>query len=126
MTVLSYQEFLQTASRVLHDPHYVDRRNAVLVVNFERLSDLDGVLGYTTVDEIVRQVAGRLGDALNSTDLIGTTGRNQICCLLVDLLTDGHAMLAAHKILRILTPPFLLGERRIILSPRIGVSLSNQ
>lgn len=126
MTALSYQEFLQTASRILHDPHNVDRRNAVLVVNFERLSDLDGVLGYTTVDEILRQVAGRLGDALNSTDLIGTTGRNQICCLLIDLLTDGHAMLAAHKILRILTPPFLLGERRIILSPRIGVSLNNQ
>lgn len=126
MTVFAYQDFLQTASHILHDPQHIEQRHAVLIVNFERLSRLDGVLGFTTVDEIIRQAAGRLGDALNSEDLVGVTGRYQICCLLVNLLTDAHAMLAAHKILRLLKPPFILGKRNVILSPRIGIALSSQ
>lgn len=126
MTALAYQDFLQTASRMLLDSHYIDRRNAVLIVNFERLFKLDGVVGYAAVDEIIRQASERLGVALNSGDLVGVTGRYQISCLLANLLTDAHAMLAAHKILRILQSPFLLGKRNFILSPRIGVALNNQ
>lgn len=102
MTALSYHDFLQAASRMLLNPHHTDRHHAVLIVNFERLSRLDGILGFATVDEIVRQAAERLGNALNSEDLVGVTGRYQICCLLTNLLTDAHAMLAAHKILRLL------------------------
>jgi EAL domain-containing protein (putative c-di-GMP-specific phosphodiesterase class I)/GGDEF domain-containing protein len=126
MTILVYQDFLQTASRMLLEPHHIERRHAVLIVNFERLSRLDGVLGFTTVDEIVRQAAERLGDALNSGDLVGVTGRYQISCLLANLLTDAHAMLAAHKILRLLKPSIKLGKQNIMLSPRIGVALSSQ
>jgi EAL domain-containing protein (putative c-di-GMP-specific phosphodiesterase class I)/GGDEF domain-containing protein len=126
MTVFAYQDFLQTASHILHDPQHIEQRQAVLIVNFERLSRLDGILGYTAVDEIIRQAAKRLGDALNSEDLVGVTGRYQICCLLANLLTDAHAMLAAHKILRLLKPPFILGKRNVILSPHIGVALSSQ
>lgn len=126
MTALSYHDFLQAASRMLLNPHHTDRHHAVLIVNFERLSRLDGILGFATVDEIVRQAAERLGNALNSEDLVGVTGRYQICCLLTNLLTDAHAMLATHKILRLLKPPFLMGMRNVILSPRIGVALSSQ
>lgn len=126
MTALNYQDFLQTASRKLIDLHSIDRRHAVLIINFERLSKLDGILGFATVDDLMRQASERLRHALNSGDLVGVTGRYQICCLLADLLTDGHAMLAAHKILRTLKPSFLLDKRNVILSPRIGVALSNQ
>ena len=126
MTTLTYQDFLHTASRLLVDPQIIDRRNAVLIVNFERLSKLDGVLGFAKVDEVMQQASKRLENALNSGDLVGVTGRYQICCLLTNLLTDAHAMLAAHKILRVLKPSFLLGKRNVILSPRIGVALSSQ
>lgn len=126
MTVLAYQDFLQTASQRLGDPHHINRRNAILIVNFERLAVLDGVLGFTVVDDIIRKISWQLRDSLHSGDLVGVTGRYQISCLLVDLLTDAHAMLAAHKILRILMPPFVLGRRNIILAPHIGVALSNE
>jgi EAL domain-containing protein (putative c-di-GMP-specific phosphodiesterase class I)/GGDEF domain-containing protein len=126
MTVFAYQDFLQIASRKLSDPSGLGRPGALLLVNFERLVELDGVLGFVTVDEIMRKISGQLKDALNTGDLVGITGRYQICCLLINLLTDAHAMLAAHKILRVLTPPFVLDRRNIILAPRIGVALSNK
>lgn len=125
MTVLAYQDFLQTASQKLCDPHNIDQRNAVLIVNLERLAELDGVIGFAIVDEIMRKISWQLKESLNPGDLVGVTGRYQICCLLVDLLTDAHAMLAAHKILRVLTPPVELGGRNIILAARIGVAVNN-
>lgn len=124
-TVLVYQDFLQSAAQKLRDPTLIDRRNAVLIVNFERLAELDGILGFAVVDTILAQVSHQLKAALNPEDLVGTTGRYQISCLLSDLLTDAHAMLAAHKILRVLALPFVLDRRNIILAPRIGVALKN-
>jgi len=125
MTILAYQHFLQQASQKLRDERQLGRRNAVLIINFERLIELDGVLGFTIVDNTLQQIAQQLRDALNPDDLVGITGRHQICCLLVDLLTDAHAMLAAHKILRILTPPFVLDRKNIILAPRLGVAVNS-
>ncbi|SNX61047.1 EAL domain, c-di-GMP-specific phosphodiesterase class I (or its enzymatically inactive variant) [Nitrosomonas ureae] len=125
MTILAYQHFLQQASQRLRDEYQLGRRNAVLIINFERLIELDGILGFTIVDNTLQQIAQQLRNALNPDDLVGITGRYQICCLLVDLLTDAHAMLAAHKILRILTPPFVLDRKNIILAPRLGVAVNN-
>ncbi len=123
--VLSYQDFMQIASKTLDDQkNAADCRSAILIINFERLAELDGVLGFAMVDDIIRRSAEWLRNAMNSEDLVGITGRYQISCLLIGLLSDAHAMLAAHKALRILSPPFLAGKRSIILSPRIGVSLS--
>lgn len=120
--MLSYQDFLRTASQALHELHGGSRKNALLIVDFERLTELDGILGYRAVDEILQLVAERIGDALNSEDIVGATGRYQIGCLLVNLLTDNHAILAAHKILRILAQPFTRNNRRIILTSCIGVA----
>ncbi|MBS0299056.1 MAG: EAL domain-containing protein [Proteobacteria bacterium] len=125
MTVLAYQSFLKIASQKLHEAHSSNFRKAVLIVNFERLAELDGVLGFTVVDNMLQQIAAQLKSALNPEDLVGITGRYQLCCLLADLLTDAHAMLAAHKIIRILAQPFAFGRRNIILAPRIGVALQN-
>ncbi|PSJ18624.1 putative bifunctional diguanylate cyclase/phosphodiesterase [Nitrosomonas supralitoralis] len=126
MNPFAYQHFLQQAAQTLHDENQLGRRNAVLIINFERLTELDGVLGFTVVDNILQQIAQQLGDALNPGDLVGITGRYQIACLLVDLLTDAHAMLAAHKILRIMAPPFVLDRKNIILAPRLGVALNSE
>ncbi|QOJ24556.1 MAG: EAL domain-containing protein [Gammaproteobacteria bacterium] len=125
MTVLAYQSFLIKASQKLNDAHPSNFRKAVLIVNFERLAELDGVLGFTVVDDMLQQIAAQLRSALNPGDLVGITGRYQLCCLLANLLTDAHAMLAAHKIIRILAQPFAFGRRSIILAPRIGVALQN-
>lgn len=126
MTALSYQDFLQVASRKLCDPNNLGQHNALLLVNFERLAELDGVLGFNAVDAVVRQISSQVKDALSAESLVGITGRYQICCLLVELLSDAHAILAAHKILRILMLPVVLDKRNITLAPRIGVALSNK
>ncbi len=125
MTILSYQDFLQTANHVLLAPESASGRSAMLVIEFERLPELDGVLGHRVVDEIVGQAARTIRQALNPADMVGMTGRHQVTCLLADLLTDEHARLAAYKLLRTLVQPVLLNEHRINLFCRIGIATKN-
>ena len=124
MTILDYPGFLQAAATKLARFSGGNQHHAFLLVNLERLAELDGVLGFARVDEIMQKVSQQLQQSLNVEDLLGITGRYQICCLLIDLLSDAHAVLAAHKILRILTPPFVIGRQNILLAPRIGVTSS--
>lgn len=126
MSVLTYQDFLPAAARRLSNPRHPSNRHAVLIVSLERFPELDGILGFAIVDEIMQQVSRQLKNALNPEDLVGITGRYQITCLLIDLPTNGHAMLAAHKILRILTPPFALARQKVMLAPCIGVAQSSE
>jgi len=126
MTLYAYQNFLRMASNTLTDANIAAHNSALIVVNFEGLPELDGVLGYIEVDEILFRLTNVVRDALNTTDLVGPSGRYQICCLLSNLLTSNHAVLAAHKILRLFTlQPYLSNDRRITLLPRIGVALNN-
>ncbi|HNP26110.1 MAG TPA: diguanylate cyclase, partial [Nitrosomonas sp.] len=125
MTIYSYQDFLQTASAALSDANNANAHSAVVVVNLEGLPELDGILGYTEVDAILGQLVQQVRTALNATDIIGPSGRYQICCLLADLLTDNHALLAAHKILRVFAAPLQFNKRRITLLPRIGIALNS-
>ncbi|MFZ1712072.1 MAG: GGDEF domain-containing phosphodiesterase [Nitrosomonas sp.] len=125
MTILSYPDFLQTTSRILLESQNVPRHNAILLIEFERLPELDGVLGYRVVDDLVGQAAGMIRHALNPQDIVGTVGRYQITCLLTDLLTDEHASLAASKIMRVLAQPLLLNEHRINLFSRIGIAIKH-
>lgn len=124
MQALSYPDFLQAIDGILHESREGGRHCAALVVDFEGLADLDGVLGYAVVDDIVDHGASRLVEALQPSDLVGMVGRHQLACLLHDVPGEGHAVLAAHKALRVLTAPFVHGERRLVLAPRIGVALS--
>jgi len=123
MPVLSYSNFFQAAERKLSDNRNACGNHAVLTVNLGRLAELDGILGYAAVDQIIQTISKQLADALNPGDLIGITGRHQVSCLLVNLLANAHALLAAHKILRILTVPFTLGAHNILLNPCIGVDV---
>lgn len=124
MQALHYPDFLRTIDDILQESRPAGRRCAALVVDFEGLRDLDGALGYVAVDHIIAQAASRVVEALHPNDVVGMIGRHQLACLLHDLPGEGHAMLAAHKVLRALAPPLVHGERRLVLSPRIGMALS--
>ncbi|HNO74224.1 MAG TPA: GGDEF domain-containing phosphodiesterase [Nitrosomonas mobilis] len=125
MPILSYLDFLQAANHILLEPQRVPGHSAMLLVEFERLPELDGVLGYRVVDDLVSQAARTIRQALNPADIIGAIGRHQIACLLANLLTDEHARLAAYKIQRTLAQPVSMNGHRINLFCRIGIAVRN-
>lgn len=125
MPTLRYREFLKKAEKVLTRCRADKQLLAVIVIDFEGLSELDSVLGYAAVDAILYEVGVRVSGALHENDLVGYIGRHQVGCILPMLPTRGHAELAGHKLLRVLSEPFQQSDRQVLLVTRIGISLMN-
>ena len=122
----TYQDFLNKAFEALRHPEKLTHKKALLLIDFEKLSALECAVGFFPIDNILQQAYDLVRDALHPHDIVGITGRHQMCCLLTQLQSDNFAILAAHKILRIFQKRFPLGERLIVLFPRIGIALSDQ
>ncbi|MBI1907578.1 MAG: EAL domain-containing protein [Rhodocyclales bacterium] len=125
-TIPGYRGLLRQLTRALAAPARDECVIAVVLIDFEVLSELDGVLGLATVDRLVREAARRLADVLPGSDRVGYTGRHQLACLLAGLDSEMHAVLAAHKIMRTLAAPLDLGKRRLTLSPRLGIAYAHR
>lgn len=125
MAILGYQEFLNNTTRILSDPTRTERTIAAIVIDFDGLAELDGILGYHHVDRLLQQAAKRVVEACHDTDLVGCIGRHQLVCLFPNLPGKGYAELAGHKLLRILSLPFSDDGRRLIISARIGIALAD-
>ena len=125
MAAITYQDFLNKASEVLQDPAHLNHKKALLLIDFEKLPALESAVGFFPIDNILQQAFDLISHALHPSDIVGITGRHQICCLLTQLRSESHALLAAHKVLRIFQQRFPLGERLIVLFPRIGIAFND-
>jgi diguanylate cyclase (GGDEF)-like protein len=95
---------------------------AVLVIGLEGVIKLDGVMGYQAGDQLQQQVVDRLKSALRDADILGLMGREEIGCILSSITSEGHATLAAHKIMRILEQPFTVDDRQVAINVSLGIA----
>lgn len=95
---------------------------AVLVIGVDGVAKLDGVMGYQTGDQLQQQMIARLESALRDADILALMGREEFGCILSSLTSEGHATLAAHKILRILEQPFTVADRQVVVNCSLGIA----
>lgn len=96
----------------------------VIVLGLECLNRIDGIWGYHAGDQLIREVGACLKEGLREVDVVGHIGRGGFGCILPAITSPAHAILAAHKILRVLEKPFeLVPGQQIYLMPRLGIAL---
>ena len=121
--VLEYARFRSFAQR-LADDSASSIRLGVLLLDVDGMQLIDATLGFDFGDRLLAQVGERLLLALRPTDVVGETGRGQFVCMLVDIASSAHAVLAANKIFTLLSAPISVGGRMMHLSPRVGIAHS--
>jgi diguanylate cyclase (GGDEF)-like protein/PAS domain S-box-containing protein len=109
------------------------RAVALLYLDLDNFKLVNDSLGHQAGDELLRQVAGRLGEITRSTDVVARQGGDEFLLLLSDLEPDpaddpGHgaeeiAGLMARKIVSRLQVPFTLPEGELALSTSVGISI---
>jgi diguanylate cyclase (GGDEF)-like protein len=102
--------------------------------------DLDGFkmindsLGHLVGDQLLVAVAGRLERCLRATDTLARLGESftvarlggdEFTVLLEDLKDPNDASVAAERLMKELTAPFVLGGKEVFTSVSIGIALSN-
>jgi len=96
---------------------------ALLLINIDNFRRLNTVFGYKAGDELLTLFAQRINSFSREKDYIARMGNSEFLLVLPEIKNSGHASLAAHKVLRSLSEPFILDGKEHNISVNIGLSL---
>jgi diguanylate cyclase (GGDEF)-like protein len=113
------------SDRLHHAVSMAARRHGsfcVLMLDLDRFKEVNDSLGHHAGDELLKQVAGRLTEALRESDTVARLGGDEFAVISGADIEIDNAVLAARKILRMLAKPFSLGETAVKISASVGIA----
>src|SRR6267378_3537004 len=127
--------FIDRLGRLIkHAKRRKDHLFAVLFLDLDGFKMINDSLGHLIGDQLLLAVSNRLERCLRLTDTVARLGESftmarlggdEFTVLLDDLKDLGDARLAADRLMKVLTPPFILDGKEVFTSVSIGIALSN-
>lgn len=99
---------------------------ALLVLDLDRFYRINEHFGFGVGDEALKQVARILRQIARKPDLVARLGGNQFAVVIPGVMNEGHAILAATKISRMLGQTQEIAGHDVMLNSAIGIALSPQ
>jgi predicted signal transduction protein with EAL and GGDEF domain len=88
------------------------------------IDQVDALRGLPSGDSVVNAIARNLrGNVLRASDAVEIAARDEFACLLHPMPSEGVAILAAQKMLRVLDAPLELDGFAAAAEPKIGIAL---
>jgi diguanylate cyclase (GGDEF)-like protein/PAS domain S-box-containing protein len=99
---------------------------ATLYLDLDGFKNVNDSLGHDAGDDLLRQVAARLVDAVRSVDTVARLGGDEFAVLIEASATPlPEAITVAERILQALSMPFQISGSRISLSASVGIAASD-
>ncbi|HYP22316.1 MAG TPA: EAL domain-containing protein [Actinomycetota bacterium] len=114
--------------RLQHALARVARSRAPLADMFIDLDEFKAVndsMGHDVGDELLKAVAGRLGESVRPADTIARLGGDEFAILLEGMFSAAEAPRVAERIIRTFTAPFDLGGHPVTIGASIGLALKD-
>jgi diguanylate cyclase (GGDEF)-like protein len=99
------------------------RRIAVLFIDLDHFKEINDTMGHTVGDELLVEVAKRLGANLRNGDLLARLGGDEFVCILENLDANEEAATVAEKLIGHMAQKFSLRSHDFSISASIGISL---
>lgn len=96
---------------------------AVLYVDLDRFKPVNDVYGHGAGDDLLRQVAQRLRNALREEDTVARVGGDEFVAVLPDLAGGDAAARTADKVIAAISAPYRIWENYVEISCSIGIAL---
>ena len=96
---------------------------AVLFIDLDRFKDVNDSLGHQGGDDLLVEVARRLGVAMRDSDTVARLGGDEFAVLLGGTASPEEAAGAAERILASFRKPFSTGGIQFFTSASVGVAL---
>jgi len=116
--------FIARLANVLPTALASGSRVAVLVVDLNRMREINFSAGYALTDRLLGELSRRLTEAMRARDVIARMGGDEFAILLPDVLSEDHAMLAARKVRRVAEAPYMLDDHPVPISVSVGVAVA--
>jgi diguanylate cyclase (GGDEF)-like protein/PAS domain S-box-containing protein len=101
-------------------------RFAVMFLDLDHFKTLNDSLGHLAGDQLLIQIAQRLGDCLRSIDTVARFGGDEFAIIVTELETDETATRIAEGIHDALRAPFDIDGHRVFTSASIGIAMSSE
>jgi diguanylate cyclase (GGDEF)-like protein/PAS domain S-box-containing protein len=103
------------------------RRNrkmlAVMFLDLDNFKNINDILGHSTGDKLLIEVAGRLKTCLRQTDLIARIGGDEFNMVLPDIGGPESAVSIAKKITSLFETPFVIEKEELPITASIGITI---
>ena len=106
-------------------PARVSRRNriAVLLLDLDDLKRVNDSLGHEAGDNLLVEVAGRLGKRLGPSDTLARLAGDEFAVLLEEV-NEEEATRTAERVARGIEVPFTVADQEVFVSASFGIALS--
>ncbi len=95
----------------------------LIFIDLNGFKQVNDQWGHETGDELLRQVARRLGECVRASDTVARIGGDEFVILLSELSLADDATHVADKILQAFVEPMHLSEHTLMLSMSMGITL---
>lgn len=95
---------------------------ALLFLDLDRFKHVNDVFGHGVGDQVLQEVAKRLSSCVRAEDTVSRQGGDEFIVALAGIEKEQDITPVAHKILDVLTSPFVLEGMEIILGVSIGIA----
>lgn len=95
----------------------------LLIVDVNRFRKVNEAMGYRGGDQVLKNLAGILRSVARKKDNVARIGDDQFALILPGLMNEGHAVLAATKLLRSLETPMEIDLQSVRVKITVGIAL---
>ncbi len=117
---LLLQDRVETA---LVAAHRGKRRAALLMLDLDGFKEVNDTFGHAVGDLLLKEVAGRLRNAVRESDTVARLGGDEFVVFLPEIDKEKAAFMVAEKILASFGSEFLVEDRVIRSSTSIGIAI---
>jgi diguanylate cyclase (GGDEF)-like protein/PAS domain S-box-containing protein len=96
---------------------------AALFLDLDRFKVINDTLGHAAGDQLLQEVAKRLGGQIRSYDTIARMGGDEFVILLNNVTSTDVVSGVSRKILESMAPPYLLGSQEVFITTSIGIAM---
>jgi len=96
---------------------------AVLLLDLDGFKAVNDSLGHDAGDELLRQVATRLSQALRDSDFLARLGGDEFLVVIPQVSEDENAARVAEKLIAVIDRPFALGSNESTVTTSVGISV---
>jgi diguanylate cyclase (GGDEF)-like protein len=103
-----------------------NRRFALLYLDVDRFKIINDSLGHLAGDQVLQEVARRLGECVREPDVVARLSGDEFAVLLEDAPVPQTACKVAQRMLETLQQPLLIGNHELHPSASIGIAIGDR
>jgi diguanylate cyclase (GGDEF)-like protein len=103
-----------------------ERRFALLYLDVDRFKIINDSLGHLAGDQVLQEVARRLGECVREPDVVARLSGDEFALLLEDAPFPQTASKVAQRVLEALKRPLLVNEHELRPSASIGIAIGDR